>query len=409
MLVAAASSRSQTPKPNGESGGDDLFSTLSSWSSSLQKTFHQVLLTPTNSTTSDFDSNSNPSSSSTTSSSSTNSNNHINNNSGNHPSSSSSALSTVVSSSSPTNPNHHKKQMLKEKRPLMRNQIDFSSGEDEESMIGSASSSLKKISGSESIGDWFSSVQNSITKQWNEWSSASSNNNNNIGQNLDNDDGPLAKVTHSSRSKSPSTSSPNVTSNNNNGFMDSLSSTFASIKTQTNDKWTLLRDQFFDNNSQNAIDENDNSFLGRLSKEIDGMITLTAKQRMYGFFMSLGFGLLCIIIALGFLPSILFASGAFAFFYTFGNLLCLVSTFFLVGPVAQVKNMAKPDRAIPSALFIASMVLTLICVFAMPIALLIILLVIMQAIGLVWYVISYIPFAQQILGMIFSSFMRVFN
>ncbi|KAG2374923.1 hypothetical protein C9374_010297 [Naegleria lovaniensis] len=408
MLVAASNSRSPKQLGSGESASSsssqsDLFSALSSWSSSIQKTFNEVSQTIT-ANINTIDHSSSSSSNTNTSSSTTT------------PTTNPSSSSTIVPSassmtsssrpSSPTNLNKKQKQMLKEKRPLMRNQ-DFSSEEDEESMIGS--SALKKKSSSttasESIGDWFSSVQNSITKQFNEWSSPTSSSSNN--NTTSDDDGPLAKA-HSSRIKSPSTSSSNVASSSN-GFMDSLSSTFASIKTQTNDKWTLLRDQFFDNNSQNTIDENDNSFLGRLSKEVDGMITLSAKQRMYGFFMSLGFGLLCIIIALGFLPSILFASGAFAFFYTFGNLLCLVSTFFLVGPVAQIKNMAKPDRAIPSALFIASMVLTLICVFAMPIALLIILLVITQAVGLVWYVISYIPFAQQILGMIFSSFMRIFN
>ena len=282
---------------------------------------------------------------------------------------------------------------MMEKRSLIRNQ-DFSSGEeDEESLIGSLKKGSSFLKAS-TAGSWFDSTFSNIKTQL-----FSENN-----KPTEEDDGPLAK---SFSSKTSSTKSPSPVSSTQNNLLDSLSSTFSSLKTQTNDKWSSLTSQFFE--TQPPIDENDNSFIGRLSKDVDGMVTLSAKQRMYGFFMALGFGLLCILIALGFLPSILFASGAFAFFYTFGNLLCLTSTLFLVGPAAQLKNMSKPERAIPSALFVGSMILTLLCVFFMPLAIFIIILVIVQTVSLAWYVVSYIPFAQSILGMVFSSFMKLFN
>ena len=260
---------------------------------------------------------------------------------------------------------------MMEKRSLIRNQ-DFSS-EDEEMNMGMTLGSFNK----QTTGGWMDSFQNIKNK--------------------------LLAEEERPTSSSPTGRRPEsaTTSTSSGGFADTLSSAFSSIKNQTTDKWGLLRDQFFE---QPIVEENDNSFLGRISKEFDSMITLSAKQRMYGFFMSLGLGLLCIIIALGLLPSIIFASGGFAFFYTFGNLLCLISTLFL----GQLKNMAKPERVIPSILFVSSMVLTLLVVFTFPAVILIIILVIIQGISLAWYIISYIPFAQQIAGMGISALFKLF-
>ncbi|KAL9645187.1 hypothetical protein ABK040_002388 [Willaertia magna] len=282
---------------------------------------------------------------------------------------------------------HNNRNRGLERKSLMQHQ-DFSSEEEEEVKI----QSVTPVASSSSSGGWLEQFQNIKSKLLNEEETLPTTT--------------TPKTSNSSNSK-PSSPTPKNTSSSSapTSYSDSFLQTFSSIKSQASDKWS----QFFDNNQQTIIDENDNSYLGRLSKEIDGIFTLTAKQRMYGFFLSLGLGLLCIIIALGFLPTIIFASKTFAFFYTLGNLLCLISTLFLVGPIAQFRNMLKPERYIPSIMFLASMVLTLVCVFAVPVAILVIFLVIIQAISLGWYIISYIPFAQQVVSWMMSGLFSLFK
>ena len=65
--------------------------------------------------------------------------------------------------------------------------------------------------------------------------------------------------------------------------------------------------------------------------------TLTKAQRMLGFVVCFSFGALLSLSALSSLPSLLIGNPApFAFKYTFGNLLSLASSSFLVGPAKQV-------------------------------------------------------------------------
>ena len=90
------------------------------------------------------------------------------------------------------------------------------------------------------------------------------------------------------------------------------------------------------------------------------MISLTSQQRMYGFIGSLITGIVFVLIAVATLPYVLVMAKAFAMFYTFGNVFLLLSVCFLVGPVAQIKNMFQSNRAIASGLYLFSMIMTLI-------------------------------------------------
>jgi uncharacterized membrane protein HdeD (DUF308 family) len=90
------------------------------------------------------------------------------------------------------------------------------------------------------------------------------------------------------------------------------------------------------------------------------MISLTSQQRMYGFIGSLITGIVFVLIAVATLPYVLVMAKAFALFYTFGNVFLLLSVCFLVGPVAQIKNMFQSNRAIASGLYLFSMIMTLI-------------------------------------------------
>jgi len=71
------------------------------------------------------------------------------------------------------------------------------------------------------------------------------------------------------------------------------------------------------------------------------------------------------------------------------------STFFLVGPKQQCKNMLKPTRAVVSIILISSIAATLLAVFFFKSNLLIIVFSAIQFCALLWYVLSYIPYGRK--------------
>jgi len=96
---------------------------------------------------------------------------------------------------------------------------------------------------------------------------------------------------------------------------------------------------------------------------------------------------------------------AFAVPYTLGNILALCSTGFLVGPMRQLKMMLKPTRLIATIVYVAALVLTLVAAFVIGSSLLVLLAVIIQFCALVWYCLSYIPFARQMCSGLCSNLM----
>lgn len=55
----------------------------------------------------------------------------------------------------------------------------------------------------------------------------------------------------------------------------------------------------------------------------------------------------------------------FGILYSFGSVLTIMSTMFLVGPVKQIKNMLKKNRIIASVVYLTSIALTLYCAIAL--------------------------------------------
>lgn len=80
---------------------------------------------------------------------------------------------------------------------------------------------------------------------------------------------------------------------------------------------------------------------------------------------------------------------SFALLYTFGNLIALIGTGFLVGFLQQLKNMADKSRRIASLLYLVSLVGTLLAVFLIPNAtakfFVAIMCIVVQFLCLVWY------------------------
>ncbi len=135
-----------------------------------------------------------------------------------------------------------------------------------------------------------------------------------------------------------------------------------------------------------------------MSEEWDEMTQLTLTQRLSGFFMALGMGIVFIIIAMSFVPALALFTKKFAFFYSCGSLFCVSSTAFLVGPQKQFKMMFDANRAQAAAGYAASLFMTLISAIYWRSTMLSFIFAGVQIVSVLWYSLSYIPFARQVVG-----------
>ncbi|KAL8599266.1 hypothetical protein ACOMHN_007981 [Nucella lapillus] len=93
----------------------------------------------------------------------------------------------------------------------------------------------------------------------------------------------------------------------------------------------------------------------------------------------------------------------FAILYTLGNILSLASTCFLMGPLNQLKKMFAKTRVIATALVLIMFVLTLVFALAVKSTPLAILCCVLQFLALVWYSLSYVPYARDVAKKCFTS------
>ncbi|XP_072970954.1 uncharacterized protein [Typha angustifolia] len=124
---------------------------------------------------------------------------------------------------------------------------------------------------------------------------------------------------------------------------------------------------------EEAAEEESSSFFDDFNRQC----TLTTQQRLYGFAICLAAGLACTFLSM----LVFFNPVKFGITFTFGNLLALGSTAFLIGPKRQVFMMLDP---------VHNKLLTLLAI-------------ILEFGALVWYSLSYIPFARSIVSKIMVS------
>ncbi|KYQ88985.1 hypothetical protein DLAC_10199 [Tieghemostelium lacteum] len=137
--------------------------------------------------------------------------------------------------------------------------------------------------------------------------------------------------------------------------------------------------------------------------DINNQCSLTFTQRIIGFCICAGLGVLFAFLAFIFILS----PSSFAFLYTVGNILMLVATGFVVGPMKQIKSMVQPTRLICAIVFVLSMILTLVGVFYGWSFIIIIFLIIFQICALLYYIFSYIPYGRQCLQGVCGSVVSV--
>eukprot|EP00927_Polykrikos_kofoidii_P078854 TRINITY_DN75652_c0_g1_i1.p1 TRINITY_DN75652_c0_g1~~TRINITY_DN75652_c0_g1_i1.p1 ORF type:complete len:274 (+),score=24.44 TRINITY_DN75652_c0_g1_i1:91-822(+) len=129
--------------------------------------------------------------------------------------------------------------------------------------------------------------------------------------------------------------------------------------------------------------------------------SLTMKQRVIGFTVCFGIGMLLDLLSFGRLAQLLKGkAGRFAVMYTTGNIIALTGTFFLAGPRRQYQRMSHDSRWVASMIFLISMILTIVVASTDTTlkgrTLFILVCVVVQWTALVWYGLSYIPFGRRL-------------
>ncbi|KAK9144004.1 hypothetical protein Scep_006029 [Stephania cephalantha] len=136
-----------------------------------------------------------------------------------------------------------------------------------------------------------------------------------------------------------------------------------------------------------------------LGDEAGGLLSLSPLQRIYAFAAALVVGLILMFLSL-----LAFAKPIkFAIVFTLGNVLAVGSTAFLIGPGQQIRMMFDPVRVYASAIYIGCVVLALICALWIHNKLLTVLAIICEICALIWYSLSYIPFARRMASQLIVS------
>jgi hypothetical protein len=127
-------------------------------------------------------------------------------------------------------------------------------------------------------------------------------------------------------------------------------------------------------------------------------IDLTYEQRLYGFACCAGMGLIC-----SFLSSLLWLQPMkFALLYSIGNILSLGSTGFLTGFARQAKNMFKATRLVATLMYLGCLIMTIVSACVLKSFPLTMMFLVLQALALVWYCLSYIPGGRSVLKSCFG-------
>lgn len=116
------------------------------------------------------------------------------------------------------------------------------------------------------------------------------------------------------------------------------------------------------------------------------------KTRLIGFGVCFSVGFL-----ISFLSTISLASlnlTGFAIMFSFGNIVSMASSCFLFGPKRQLANMFASKRIVATLVYLAALIATLVIAFTTKSVPLVILMVVIQLIAMLWYILSYIPYAR---------------
>ena len=123
--------------------------------------------------------------------------------------------------------------------------------------------------------------------------------------------------------------------------------------------------------------------------------TLTWEERLYLFIGCYAAGVALSLSSIFSFPMLLAGDPApFAWKYSIGNCIGIASSSFLVGPRAQLEQMASPVRLGATLVYLASILVTVVAALVLEHALLTLVAMVVQFCALAWYSASYIPFGR---------------
>jgi len=123
--------------------------------------------------------------------------------------------------------------------------------------------------------------------------------------------------------------------------------------------------------------------------------SLTWEERIMGFVGCFAIGFTLSLTSIFSFPQLLLGDPSpFAWKYSVGNVLGLASSTFLVGPQAQLEQMASPVRIGATIAYLASIVVTVVAALVLRHALITLCTMLFQFVALGWYCASYIPFGR---------------
>lgn len=131
-----------------------------------------------------------------------------------------------------------------------------------------------------------------------------------------------------------------------------------------------------------------------LLDESQDLCSLSPTQRVYGFAACLLAGFVCMYLSL----LVIVIPIKFALLFTFGNMLAIGSTVFLIGLGQQIRMMLDPVRVYATAIYVGFVVLALICALLIHSKVLTLIAITCEIFALIWYSLSYIPFARRIVS-----------
>ncbi|KAG5508367.1 hypothetical protein JIQ42_08292 [Leishmania sp. Namibia] len=135
------------------------------------------------------------------------------------------------------------------------------------------------------------------------------------------------------------------------------------------------------------------------------MTDLTYTQRITGFFMMMGMGILFVLLGI----MMWMRPMKLSFFVTCGNIFCMCSTMFLAGCAQQLRTMFEANRFEAACLYFVSVFLTLLSALWLQSRLLSVLFASMQLACIMWYALSFLPYARQTLKIALSYASMIFG
>jgi len=93
----------------------------------------------------------------------------------------------------------------------------------------------------------------------------------------------------------------------------------------------------------------------------------------------------------------------FAIMTSLGAILSLIGTFFLSGPLNQLKKMFEPTRLIATIVYLTSIVFAILAGLVLKNPVLAIICVAVEYAAMIWYSLSFIPYARETLWSCFAK------